>query len=703
MNDVIIVVDKNAMAYKKCSFQKIGNEQQNLQNKLKFEFEDEIVEGQAWLEFEIDGVKKYTPMEKYDKGYQIDIKNCLLTSSQVSVDLKITQDEEHDGVPVFITNIITFDVEKTINAEEEEPDNYPDWFESANKIINEANNLNLDINKNDNVSTITINKKDGTQKSVDVYDGLSATIQVGNVTTLEPGENATVTNVGTENNAIFNFGIPKGEPGQDGSGGGGGITTESDPTVPNYVKNITEENINSWNTVGNKVDKVSGKGLSSNDYTTVEKEKLASLNNYVLPQASSTTLGGVKIGSGINQAEDGTISVSNTGGSTNTSPLNGKKISVVADSIGAGYGATTNFPTILGQNTGAIIQNLSLSGATISYNDENGYNFITTGANVDSDSDYILILGGGNDYFNQYSIGTNDSTDWSTVKGALKQIIEYYQQNIPNAKIFVSTDTPFVDDMGNNSFPYWNAIAEICSIYHIPFLNLWNNFGLNPQISQVANIYYQADLTHLTNLGNEYLADKIQKFLETETFSNTQNASSLNGYRLEILTASEYQNLPTKDSNTIYITKDQKAYLGTLQILGGDGGSEPTPPEVENYFDTANKVYEESTTNYQALSSTSYSVSANATSPAYVTFEIPGLTANTNYQLTYDVQNTNTNFDKWYFITDSNDSEILLNSDDGSTFNTGTNTKVHARIAVVDGSDVTENTCTYTNIKITEV
>ena len=124
MNDVIISVDKNAMAYKKCSFQKIGNEQQNLQNKLKFEFEDEIVEGQAWLEFEIDGVKKYTLMEKYENGYQIDIKDSLLTGNQVSVDLKITQDEEPEGVPVFITNIVTFDVEDTINAKQEELEEY---------------------------------------------------------------------------------------------------------------------------------------------------------------------------------------------------------------------------------------------------------------------------------------------------------------------------------------------------------------------------------------------------------------------------------------------------------------------------------------------------------------------------------------------------------------------------------------------------
>ena len=124
MNDIIIMVDKNAIAYKKCSFQKIGNEQQNLQNKLKFEFEDEIVEGQAWLEYEIDGQKKYTPMEKYEKGYQIDIKNSLLTSDKVLVDLKITQDEEPEGVPVFITNIVTFDVEDTINAKQEELEEY---------------------------------------------------------------------------------------------------------------------------------------------------------------------------------------------------------------------------------------------------------------------------------------------------------------------------------------------------------------------------------------------------------------------------------------------------------------------------------------------------------------------------------------------------------------------------------------------------
>lgn len=48
--------------------------------------------------------------------------------------------------------------------------------------------------------------------------------------------------------------------------------------------------------IGNKVDKVEGKGLSTNDYTTAEKNKLAGLKNYSLPTATVGALGGIKIG-----------------------------------------------------------------------------------------------------------------------------------------------------------------------------------------------------------------------------------------------------------------------------------------------------------------------------------------------------------------------------------------------------------------------
>lgn len=57
--------------------------------------------------------------------------------------------------------------------------------------------------------------------------------------------------------------------------------------------------------LGGKVDKVSGKGLSTNDYTTADKKKLDGIasgaNNYTLPAAGST-LGGVKTTSTVTSA-----------------------------------------------------------------------------------------------------------------------------------------------------------------------------------------------------------------------------------------------------------------------------------------------------------------------------------------------------------------------------------------------------------------
>ena len=69
--------------------------------------------------------------------------------------------------------------------------------------------------------------------------------------------------------------------------------------------------------LGTKVDKVTGKGLSTEDYTTAEKTKLGTVaenaNNYSLPTASSTVLGGVKIGAGLS-VSSGVLSA--TGGGT---------------------------------------------------------------------------------------------------------------------------------------------------------------------------------------------------------------------------------------------------------------------------------------------------------------------------------------------------------------------------------------------------
>jgi hypothetical protein len=70
--------------------------------------------------------------------------------------------------------------------------------------------------------------------------------------------------------------------------------------------------------LNNKVDKVEGKQLSSNDYTTAEKNKLANLQNYTLPAATKTTLGGVKAITNIANVDTETATIASLAGVVNT-------------------------------------------------------------------------------------------------------------------------------------------------------------------------------------------------------------------------------------------------------------------------------------------------------------------------------------------------------------------------------------------------
>lgn len=76
---------------------------------------------------------------------------------------------------------------------------------------------------------------------------------------------------------------------------------------------VTKENLTRFKTkldekLQEKVSTEEGKGLSSNDYTSEEKQKLAGLQNYTLTKASADALGGIKVGTGLQVAEDGTLS-----------------------------------------------------------------------------------------------------------------------------------------------------------------------------------------------------------------------------------------------------------------------------------------------------------------------------------------------------------------------------------------------------------
>jgi len=69
--------------------------------------------------------------------------------------------------------------------------------------------------------------------------GESASVSVGTTTTLQAGQNASVENVGTTQNAIFNFGIPKGADGTNGTNGTDGYSPSASVSQSGSITTIT--------------------------------------------------------------------------------------------------------------------------------------------------------------------------------------------------------------------------------------------------------------------------------------------------------------------------------------------------------------------------------------------------------------------------------------------------------------------------------
>ena len=99
------------------------------------------------------------------------------------------------------------------------------------------------------------NGKDGINgtNGIDGQDGITPNIQIGTVETLEPTEEATVTITGTDEEPLFNFGIPKGEKGEPGE-----VTEDTlDNVIPKQTATDSIININDalkYKSFGFKVD-----------------------------------------------------------------------------------------------------------------------------------------------------------------------------------------------------------------------------------------------------------------------------------------------------------------------------------------------------------------------------------------------------------------------------------------------------------------
>lgn len=141
--------------------------------------------------------------------------------------------------------------------------------------------------------------------------GTSSTIAVGTTTTGEAGTNAIVSNVGTATNAILNFVIPRGQNGESGETAAQIRDKLETLTSPNRLDITAIENAPTQYTdamaqaanaaaLGGKVDKIDGKGLSTNDLTDALKSGYDTAASDAHTHANMTALASV---SGINTGD----------------------------------------------------------------------------------------------------------------------------------------------------------------------------------------------------------------------------------------------------------------------------------------------------------------------------------------------------------------------------------------------------------------
>ena len=100
-------------------------------------------------------------------------------------------------------------IDKIIEQAQEAVNDANAALETANTAISGANTAAKSANS---AAQNANNAAEELQDKAEAGD-FSSTIQVGTTTTLAPGEVATVSNSGTNKDAVLNFGIPKGDPG----------------------------------------------------------------------------------------------------------------------------------------------------------------------------------------------------------------------------------------------------------------------------------------------------------------------------------------------------------------------------------------------------------------------------------------------------------------------------------------------------------
>ncbi len=279
LSNSMIILDKKIL----------GINGENLQGKIIFNFE-KFIDGVAWLEIEKEnGEKGYIQMTKENETYTLEIKSSLLNQAgYIYMQLRITQDENVNGIPVFKSKKFYVEVLNAINATATIEDDYPNIIDIVNTKQDKLT-AGENITIKDNVISAniegTVNKTYVDEQDTKTLESAKqyADNQVPSIVETYVNEHKEELRGEKGDTGPQGEQGPKGETGATGSQGEAGQDGYTPIKGTDYFTNEDKQEIESEIT-----SKLENQGYikdnnyvhTDNNYTNKEKEKLSKLENY---------------------------------------------------------------------------------------------------------------------------------------------------------------------------------------------------------------------------------------------------------------------------------------------------------------------------------------------------------------------------------------------------------------------------------------
>lgn len=340
--------------------------------------------------------------------------------------------------------------------------------------------------------------------------------------------------------------------------------------LPTLTKNDTLVVQSELNQIdNNKVDKVSGKGLSTNDYTDADKNKLSKLENYELPVAATNTLGGVKVAQ---KTEDMTQEIgADANGRLYTKSAEDVVNTALENFHSYNIEVVDELPDIGEDYTFYLVPKASGNGYEkywwITDNDGNqkwdefkGSSTVvvtTLPTNGDAETDYILHSGDGCFYYKWID------NKWKMIAGTMANVVE----SLP--------------DSGNEFTDYYVKNSEGLYV-HYRYINGkfciigGDSYDKSQIDSKVSSLKSDID-TNTTNLSS--LSRTVDGIRQDVDGIDTEGYTYYATYGNATLTTGE----EAENVFTLYEVKNEKEAVKSQFVItgGGGGGTTTTTLKVE--------------------------------------------------------------------------------------------------------------------------